>query len=36
MLDRDTKEILIGASALLIFALYLTFLNPLVSHWFQN
>jgi hypothetical protein len=30
MLDRDTKEILIGFSALLIFALYLTFLHPLI------
>jgi hypothetical protein len=34
MPDRDTKELLIGVSSLLVFALYLTFLHPVISTWF--
>jgi hypothetical protein len=36
MFDRDTKEIMIGFSAIIIFALALTFLQPVVASWFQN
>jgi hypothetical protein len=36
MFDRDTKELLVGFSTILIFALALTFLQPVAASWFQN
>jgi hypothetical protein len=36
MFDRDTKEVMIGFSAIIIFALALTFLQPAVASWLQN
>jgi hypothetical protein len=36
MFDRDSKELLIGFSAILVFALALTFLQPVAASWFQN
>jgi hypothetical protein len=36
MFDRDAKEIMIGFSAIIVFAVALTFLQPAVASWFQN
>jgi hypothetical protein len=36
MFDRDTKELLIGFSEILIFALALTSLQLVAASWFQN
>jgi hypothetical protein len=36
MFDRDTKELLVGFSTILTFALALTFLQPVAASWFQN
>jgi hypothetical protein len=36
MLERDTKELLIGLCAIVLFCLVLTFVLPLAMSWYQH
>jgi hypothetical protein len=36
MFDRDTKELLIGLCAILLFGLALTFVLPSAMTWYQH